>query len=331
VTASPPAGGRGGPEEEWKFTVPLRQSLLLCVGPRGEHTSRRFITTRLPGGILPTVTYYGPNHFIEIIGEKRLQNASKGRNQWIFLQKFDGKRVIDFFEAAKVAARRAAPATYQEGNWWEREIDYCRSKGVVRIAEKTPVPKPAATAPAQESASHDGQLPPAERDFIAQPPILSQPGLYLVTLNNEEPISANAHDPRLAATSIHVNRDNCKFGKAQNLDARKQNYRTTFGEQNVNFFCIAALLEQDLDRAEQLVSNRLNDYRAKGPSERITEWMQGVDAMEVRSVTKRSTASRFSLRRLTRLWAGLWRTRRRLPGWGSRAGLRALATSRMAS
>jgi hypothetical protein len=55
---------------------------------------------------------YTSNHYIEIVAEKRVQSASKGRNQWLFLKKFDGKRVVDFIEAAKVATRLAPSGTY---------------------------------------------------------------------------------------------------------------------------------------------------------------------------------------------------------------------------
>jgi hypothetical protein len=78
-----------------------------------------------------------------------------------------------------------------------------------------------------------------------------------------------------------VNRDNCKFGKAQNLNGRKQNYRKTFGEHNVNFFPIAAVAFEELERAEQRVSEKLRLYRINGPSGRITEWMRGIEPMQV--------------------------------------------------
>ncbi len=42
-------------------------------------------------------------------------------------------------------------------------------------------------------------------------------GIYIVTLNNSEPISVNADDPRYAQTSIKVTRHNCKFGKAESI------------------------------------------------------------------------------------------------------------------
>ena len=60
-------------------------------------------------------------------------------------------------------------------------------------------------------------------------------GIYIVTLNNEEPISVNANDPRIAHKAIKVTRTNCKFGKARNLKAREKYYFKTFGEHNVNF------------------------------------------------------------------------------------------------
>jgi hypothetical protein len=49
-------------------------------------------------------------------------------------------------------------------------------------------------------------------------------GLYIVTLNNGLPISVNANDPRIVHKCIAVSRLNCKFGKAKNLDRRRDNY-----------------------------------------------------------------------------------------------------------
>ena len=66
-------------------------------------------------------------------------------------------------------------------------------------------------------------------------------GIYLVTLNNEFPISVNAHDPRISEKCIKVNKSNCKIGKAKNLESREKNYFTTFGMQNVNFRVLARL------------------------------------------------------------------------------------------
>jgi hypothetical protein len=35
-------------------------------------------------------------------------------------------------------------------------------------------------------------------------------GLYIVTLRNDEPISVNANDPRIADKAIKVTRANCR-------------------------------------------------------------------------------------------------------------------------
>jgi hypothetical protein len=233
--------------------------------------------------ILRAMNAYTSNHYIEIVAEKRVQSASKGRNQWLFLKKFDGKRVVDFIEAAKVATRLAPSGTYQDGNWWDRELDHCRRKlGVIRIVEGNP------PATISTSAEDDGGV--AERE--ARPTVPERPpmthgnsvadsGLYLVTLTNEEPISANAHDARIAETSVAVNRDNCKFGKARSLRNRRKDYCKTFGEQYANFQAIAAVSTRDLETAERLVAEQLRPYRIPGPSGRITEWMKGIEPTQV--------------------------------------------------
>jgi hypothetical protein len=50
-----------------------------------------------------------------------------------------------------------------------------------------------------------------------------------VALNNEEAISVNANDPRIAARCIRVNKRHCKLGKARDLSARRRNYEKVFG------------------------------------------------------------------------------------------------------
>lgn len=222
---------------------------------------------------------HAPSEYIETIGEKRVQSASKGRNQWLVLKKFDGKRVINFIEAAKIATRRQPPGKYQDRNWWDRELDYRLKHFVIRIVQRSS--DAAGGTPGEPDFRRESPPPAPETPSLpteVMPRLLprTRSGLYLVTLNNVEPISANAHDPRIADTSIKVNRDHCKFGKAPNLEARKQNYRKTFGEQNVNFLSIAEVAPNDVDRAERLVSDRLGRHRAERPSGRVTEWMHGI-------------------------------------------------------
>ncbi len=101
-----------------------------------------------------------------------------------------------------------------------------------------------------------------------------QSGLYLVTLNNWEPISVNAQDPRIADKAIKVTRANCKFGKAKNLEGRKKNYFKTFGEHNVNFMPVVKLVE--IEVVEKEILKRLEDYRIKGRTGRMNEWLQHI-------------------------------------------------------
>ena len=104
-------------------------------------------------------------------------------------------------------------------------------------------------------------------------------GIYIVTLNNSEPISVNANDLRHADTAIKVTKANCKFGKARSLEARKKSYFKTFGEHNVNFMPVALI--EDIALAEKAVLARLDGYRIRGIAGRKNEWLEGIDANEV--------------------------------------------------
>ena len=107
----------------------------------------------------------------------------------------------------------------------------------------------------------------------------TQSGLYLVTLNNWEPISVNAQDLRVADKAIKVTRANCKFGKAKNLEGRKRNYFKTFGEHNVNFMPVVKLVE--IDAVEKEILIRLKDYRIKGRTGLMNEWLQHIAPEQV--------------------------------------------------
>ena len=106
-----------------------------------------------------------------------------------------------------------------------------------------------------------------------------QSGLYLVTLNNWEPISVNAQDPRIADKAIKVTRANCKFGKAKSLEARKKNYFKTFGEHNVNFTPVVKLVE--IEAVEKEILKRLEDFRIRGRTGRMNEWLQHIAPEQV--------------------------------------------------
>jgi hypothetical protein len=107
------------------------------------------------------------------------------------------------------------------------------------------------------------------------------PGIYIVTLNNDDPISVNAQDRR-RPRAITVTRANCKFGKATNLVRRKANYEKTFGAKNVNFHPIAEM--DDIASIEQMVLGRLRDYRICGASGRKNEWLGGITPAEVERI-----------------------------------------------
>ena len=104
-------------------------------------------------------------------------------------------------------------------------------------------------------------------------------GIYIVTLNNSEPISVNAQDPRIAHKAIKVTKANCKFGKAKSLKAREKNYFKTFGEQNVNFMPVAFI--EDFAHAERSILARLDRYRMRGRTGRKNEWLENVSPEEV--------------------------------------------------
>lgn len=109
-------------------------------------------------------------------------------------------------------------------------------------------------------------------------------GLYLVTLNNEELISVNAHDPRHAARAIRVNRAHLKVGKAEQFGRRKDNYDRTFGSHNVNYTPVVTVAPDDLQRAEKCVLEALKPYRMRGHTGRLNEWLEGVTDVVIRDL-----------------------------------------------
>lgn len=100
-------------------------------------------------------------------------------------------------------------------------------------------------------------------------------GLYLVTLNNEEPISVNANDPRVADKAIKVTKANCKFGRTKNLAVREKGYCKVFGEHNVNFKPLVQLEETDI--AEKAILNCLDNHRIRGRTGRKNEWLENIN------------------------------------------------------
>jgi hypothetical protein len=80
---------------------------------------------------------YDLNGVIYIIQEKKLQNIpSKGRSQCEFLKKFDRKKVSDFIDSARTETENRDNGTFQEGNWWEREIKWNLERRNIKIHSK---------------------------------------------------------------------------------------------------------------------------------------------------------------------------------------------------
>ncbi|RLL54744.1 hypothetical protein D8Y20_02900 [Mariprofundus sp. EBB-1] len=111
-------------------------------------------------------------------------------------------------------------------------------------------------------------------------------GIYIVTLNNEQPISVNAQDPRIADRAIKVTKQNCKVGKAKNLYIREKNYFRTFGKENVNFKPIAFV--ENIEIAEKAILSRLECYRVRGRTGRKNERLEGISSDEVLDMYLRS-------------------------------------------
>lgn len=111
-------------------------------------------------------------------------------------------------------------------------------------------------------------------------------GLYLVTLNNDSPISANAGDRRIAHRAIKVRMGDAKVGKAANLAKRRRDYMRTFGLENVNFFVLAFIPggKLELDRAESKVLESLSLFRIRGATGRLNEWINGASESYIREV-----------------------------------------------
>lgn len=114
------------------------------------------------------------------------------------------------------------------------------------------------------------------------------PGIYIVTLNNIEPISVNAQDPRIADKCIKVDMRHCKIGKAKDLATRKRNYEKTFGPHNVNFVPLISIAE--IDGAERIILSRLDSFRIRGKTGRRNEWLEGISADEAVCIVRSAIA-----------------------------------------
>lgn len=92
--------------------------------------------------------------------------------------------------------------------------------------------------------------------------IPSLPGLYIVTVECDVPMSVNAHNTHIADKCIFIDRRNCKFGRARSLQARCRNYFKTFFPHQVNFRVVALL--DDINAAEGACATKLKPWRVRG-------------------------------------------------------------------
>ena len=107
-------------------------------------------------------------------------------------------------------------------------------------------------------------------------------GIYLVTLNNNEPISVNADRPDRAHKCIKVTSKNCKIGRAKSFSTRKKEYFRTFGKHNVNFYPVVAT--ESYQSAEKLILAQLYSYRVIGSNGRRNEWLENIDPIDALSL-----------------------------------------------
>ena len=110
------------------------------------------------------------------------------------------------------------------------------------------------------------------------------PGVYVVEMLNEEPISVNADRSQIADRRISVTRANCKYGKAKNLRRRQRDYEKTFGTENVRFRYYA--VTPHYANIETMVGARLLHYRIPGSTGRLNEWLQGISSESVEALVR---------------------------------------------
>ena len=73
-----------------------------------------------------------------------------------------------------------------------------------------------------------------------------------------------------------MSRSNCKFGKAKNLRVRYGNYLKTFAPHQVHFRVVAVVDQRELTAAETCCTRRLSNYRLRGSTGYLHEWLVGI-------------------------------------------------------
>lgn len=108
---------------------------------------------------------------------------------------------------------------------------------------------------------------------------MTNSGIYIVTLNNEELMPSQLGDDK----SLMVNKHNVKFGKSRNLVKRQKDYEEHFGKDNVNFKVV--FLSDNLDADEAKIAEHLSVWRCKSPkTQQPLEWLHHVHADVVEGI-----------------------------------------------
>lgn len=110
------------------------------------------------------------------------------------------------------------------------------------------------------------------------------PGVYVVEMLNDEPMSVNSDRPGIAERCIRVNRANCKYGQAKNLARRERSYVRTFGRHNFRFRFYA--VTENYAAVEAELALRLSAYRVPGQTGRPNEWLQDITVEEVEAIAR---------------------------------------------
>ena len=122
------------------------------------------------------------------------------------------------------------------------------------------------------------QVTPAAPVIIPNSTAASQSGIYIVTLNNSELISTQAHDRRYDGKAVlMVNHQHVKFGSATHLTGRMEyGYYQTFGQHHVNFIPVVATHQYQV--LESGLKEIFRSWRLRSPAGVLTEWTSGIDA-----------------------------------------------------
>ena len=109
-------------------------------------------------------------------------------------------------------------------------------------------------------------------------------GIYIVSLNNAEPISIQQGDSRYDNKDVFkANNKNIKIGKASDFMKRAKNYDKTFGKDNVNFEPL--IITDDFENAEQKILDAVKEYRETNPySGRKLEWLSGISMLKAKEL-----------------------------------------------